>query len=54
MIQRLVEIILNIKNNKLIKNSMGKNSRLLAEKKFDKEILCEKFYKVINKVLLLN
>lgn len=47
----LVEKIQDLMNNKELLESMGRNSRLLAENKYDKKILSEKFVNVVNQKL---
>lgn len=45
----LVDKVKKIKANKELIELMGENSRKLAEEKYDKEILCEKFFKLIDR-----
>jgi len=46
----LLEKIIFLKNSPDLVTEMGKNSRKLAETKFDKSILCKKFVEVIDSV----
>ncbi|MFP8895472.1 MULTISPECIES: glycosyltransferase family 4 protein [Chryseobacterium] len=45
--EELVEKVLYLKDNPEVVNSMGQNSRKLAETVYDKSILCKKFVEVI-------
>lgn len=45
--EQLVEKVLYLKDNPEVVNSMGQNSRKLAETVYDKSILCKKFVEVI-------
>ena len=45
----LIEKIKLLQDNEALKFELGKNARELAEKKYDKSILCKEFVEVINK-----
>lgn len=45
----MANAILNYKNNPKTLKKYGENARLLAEKKFDKSILCKQFVEVVEK-----
>ena len=47
---QLADKIVFLKNNRVLKEEMGKMSRKLAEEKYDKNILCAKFANVIKKI----
>ena len=47
---QLADKIVFLKNNRVLKEEMGKMSRKLAEEKYDKNILCAKFANVIKKL----
>ncbi|MDC6366872.1 MULTISPECIES: glycosyltransferase family 4 protein [Flavobacteriaceae] len=48
--KELAEQILAYKNDPKRRDEFGKNARILAEKKFDKSILCKQFAEVINNI----
>nr|WP_240467917.1 glycosyltransferase family 4 protein [Euzebyella marina] len=49
--EELAEQLLFLKNNPIILEQMGKNSRTLAETVYDKSILCDKFANLVDKLL---
>ncbi|MEE9361056.1 MAG: glycosyltransferase family 4 protein [Cellulophaga sp.] len=48
----LAKQIITLKNNPKLCEKMGRNSRKLAEEKFDKSILCKQFSEVVNNLQL--
>ncbi len=49
--KELAEKIIEFKNNPSLCAEMGKNSRILAENKFDKSILCNQFANLVDNLL---
>lgn len=47
--KELAELLMNLKNDTEVLETMGKNSRVLAETLYDKSILAKEFVNVINK-----
>lgn len=48
--EEFVNSIMTLKNDKKLALKMGNNSRILAEQKFDKSILCEKLVQIIENI----